>query len=779
MPGVRSAAAFSPRVLLGAGTAFALGLAATLAAYAPPTPVSRVDAESEGRFSAEAAFQHLTDLLGEQVPHPTGSAANRVVRSRVIEHFDRLGWQVSTQAAPSCRAAYHLINCADVVNVIAKRPGANPTGTLVAATHYDSVPAGPGVADAGASVAALMQIAESITRGAPARNDIVFLITDGEERNLLGAKAFVDEHPLAGDVAAVVNLESRGSSGLSFLFETSENNGWLVDSYLRTATRPATSSLFYEVYRRLPNDTDLTVFKEAGWPGLGFAFIDGYADYHTPNDSLERLDLGSLQHQGDNALGLIRDLGARDFAGSDSGNATYMDLLGVASVAWDEAWTALLGGILLLVVVASAARWLLACALTFGQLLWGAGIWLVAALAAIWAAQLSVAVVQSLSELSRPWAAYPVSMRLTLWSWPILVAASLVCALGRRAGYPGLALGPSIAFALLAAILALFVPGVSVHFLLPLMPWCVLLIVLGSSRAFEPTPAAAFGWCAVLLGSCLSFLFLGVGLETALGFEQSLPIVLALTFAFTPLWPLLECGRGAQRLLMAGLSAVVVAGVIATIGGTAFSEARPQRLSIGFLQNHAGGSVWFAGQAGSPPPKALTDAVPLALSDGPLLPGIIGRRYVSMEEAALFAEPTLRVGEDRVAPDGIRRLTLELTSPREADQLLLGVPREARLVAIEVAGVVEEPDRSSAEGVTWLICLRATCERSQVTLYLASSDPVELTLADRSYGLPPQGRTLLDARPSHAIPSGIGDVTIVSTRSTLAVADRGPTPANN
>lgn len=779
MPFDDSTTAFSPRAILGAGAVFALTLAATFASYAPPAPLSPEYAASQDRFSAEGAFGNLVDLLGEQLPHPTGSKANAEVRGRLIEHFAQLGWQVTTQSAPSCRAAYHLINCADVVNVIAKWPGTDSTGTVVAGTHYDSVPAGPGAADAGASVAALMQIAEYVTQAGPARNDIVMLITDGEERGLLGAEAFVEGHPLAGEVAAVINLEARGSSGLSFLFETSENNGWLVDSYLRTATRPATSSLFYEVYQRLPNDTDLTVFKEAGLPGLGFAFIDGYPDYHTPNDNLERLHLGSLQHQGDNALGLIRDLAARDFENSDLGNATYMDVLGLGSISWDEGWTALVGGILLLAVVATAGYWLRARALTLGQLLWGGGIWILAMLAAIWATQLSVALVQSLSEFSQPWVAYPLSMRLVMWCWPVLIAVALVYALGRRASYAGLALGPATVFALVAALLALSVPGVSVHFLFPLAPWAVFLLLLSVTRAFEPTAAVAYGWCAVLFGTCLSFLFLVVGLETALGFEQSLPIVAALAFALTPLWPLLLCTRAAQRLLLVGTSAVVVAGVIATIGTPAFSESRPQRLSMGYLQTQEDVFVWYAGRAGSPPPSELTEVVPLALSDGGLLPGIMGRRYVSAEEQALLSAPTLEVREDIVTPQGWRQLTLALTSPRQADELLLGVPRDAQLLAVEVAGVVEETDRPSIEGITWLICVRPTCERSEVTLRLASSGPFELTLADRSYGLPPQGQALLDARPSRAVPSGIGDVTIVTRRTRIVAPDSGTSLAQN
>ena len=45
------------------------------------------------------------------------------------------------------------------------------------------------------------------------------------------------------------------------------------------------TSLAVEVYRRMPNSTDLTVFLEAGIPGLNFAFISGVARGPQMNDN--------------------------------------------------------------------------------------------------------------------------------------------------------------------------------------------------------------------------------------------------------------------------------------------------------------------------------------------------------------------------------------------------------------------------------------------------------------------------------------------------------------
>ena len=96
------------------------------------------------------------------------------------------------------------------------------------------------------------------------------------------------------------------------MFETSDGNGWLIDQYAQAVPQPLATSLSMDVYRIMPNDTDLTVFKRAGMGGLNFAFGGGVAYYHSAEDTPENLDDDTLQHQGDNALATTRHLGRVD-----------------------------------------------------------------------------------------------------------------------------------------------------------------------------------------------------------------------------------------------------------------------------------------------------------------------------------------------------------------------------------------------------------------------------------------------------------------------------------
>ena len=113
-----------------------------------------------------------------------------------------------------------------------------------------------------------------------------------------------------------------------YTFETSPGDNWLISQYAQAAPYPLASSLMYEIYRRLPNDIDFTVYKSAGYGGLDFAVIGDSAYYHTALDDTAHVDLGSLQHQGSYALALVRHFGDLDLAAAHTEDAVYFNALG-------------------------------------------------------------------------------------------------------------------------------------------------------------------------------------------------------------------------------------------------------------------------------------------------------------------------------------------------------------------------------------------------------------------------------------------------------------------
>jgi hypothetical protein len=308
-----------------------------LAYFATRTPAPVPATASERMFSAERAMDDVRAIA--RAPHPTGSAENARVRDYLLARLRSLGLQASVQSVDASAFAADRrrrdgagLN-GPVENVTGVLPGRDPRlPAVLLMSHYDSVPDSPGAADDAVGVAAGLEVVRALTaEGRPLRT-VVLLFTDAEEVGLNGARAFWGEagpaHPLAARVGAVLNAEARGGGGRSLLFETSPAAGGLVRAYAGTAVRPAGNSLAAFVYEMLPNDTDFTVAKRAGTMGLNFGFLGRPEQYHQPSSTPEALDRGSLQHTGDQLLGLTRELAGSARLPAPAPNLVYSDVLG-------------------------------------------------------------------------------------------------------------------------------------------------------------------------------------------------------------------------------------------------------------------------------------------------------------------------------------------------------------------------------------------------------------------------------------------------------------------
>lgn len=91
------------------------------------------------------------------------------------------------------------------------------------------------------------------------------------------------------------------------IMEANNGNSKLVEAFTEANPKyPVATSLAYSIYKLLPNDTDLTVFrKEGAIQGFNFAFIDDHYDYHTALDIPERLDNNTLSHQASYLMPLL------------------------------------------------------------------------------------------------------------------------------------------------------------------------------------------------------------------------------------------------------------------------------------------------------------------------------------------------------------------------------------------------------------------------------------------------------------------------------------------
>src|ERR1041385_6304141 len=273
-------------------------------------------------FSAARAFAIEKQLLAGIGAHPIGSPANAIVRTRILGVLQSLGYETHVEEVFACDS--HA-QCAMVRNVIAHVPGMPSRPAVMLLAHYDSVPAGPGASDDGTGVATLLEVARAV-RCESFRNPLLIVFTEGEEGGLLGAEAFASDVN-APEVAAVVNIDNRGTSRASLLYEATSNDRLIVDRVVHALPQPVTSSLFSTIYDLMPHDTDFTVFKRGGKSGVNFAAIGDQWAYHTPFDNLGRVSLRTLQHHGDNALAAVRALSTGEIRHSTDQNVVWFDVL--------------------------------------------------------------------------------------------------------------------------------------------------------------------------------------------------------------------------------------------------------------------------------------------------------------------------------------------------------------------------------------------------------------------------------------------------------------------
>lgn len=579
----------------------------------PIQPLS-VDA-SDKVFSAGRSYQLLEHLTKEQVPHVVDMPANRVVEQRIIKYLKDLGYQPSIQQTDVCRARSGSGRCTQVRNIIVEVEGTNSSKGILLSAHYDSVPAGPGVSDAITAVGTLLETARLLSLSPAPKNTIVFLFNEGEEYGLMGAKAFMDKHPLAKEVHIALNIEARGTTGKSVMFETGENSGWLVDIYAGSTPSALTSSLFYEAYKVLPNDTDLTIFKQGNLQGLNFAHAENLPHYHTPLDNLEQLNLGSLQHHGDNIWGVLKTIKDLDLNDTAVGNLVYTDILSIFVISWSESinlpFTLLMCGLFIAVLVLTVKR----LDLSTRSILVSFLIILLSVLAGIAISIGLQSLAQSMSGSTTPWLSNELPMRFALWLG-ILTAMIYLgrYGLAKRSPLEALvALGSLwMLFSLLSAIV---VAGISFLFLIPLIVTTVGIIFVYLNRTSDSLDnfiqKIIIG---IAITNAVTFVAVAFVLEIMVTFRMSLAVGTMLSFCLANLLPSLasqQKSSSGNSIHSIGLTTIAL--LVGCITWTSFqppySATNPQHLNIVYVQHQGGQSFINTGNQNSKIPQSLRDAL--------------------------------------------------------------------------------------------------------------------------------------------------------------------------
>lgn len=720
-------------------------------------------------FSSGRAMRYLTVIA--QHPHPMGTPAHAEVRDYILGELRGLGLQPEIQ-----RTA--IVNPRDrppflggtVENVVARIAGTANTKAIVLVAHYDSVPAGPGASDDGAGIAALLETARALKAGPALKNDVILLFSDGEEPRLLGAKAFVSEHRWAKDAGLVMNLEARGNTGPALMFQTSNGNGWLIREFAQAAPYPFASSLFYDLYQVLPNDTDFTEFEEAGIPGFNFAFIDGYLHYHTALDTLANVDERSLQHHGSYVLALTRHFGDLSLENTRETDAVFFNTLGSRFVYYSRAWVIPLLALTALVWLVVAVLGFRRRQLTLSGVILGFLAFLANVIVAPLLVTLLLLVVNTLHPEYRSIPhGEPYNSYLYLISFvaiTIAITSALYSLFNKKISVPNLAFGALLGWLVLAVLASLLFQGGSYLFIWPLLFSLIGTGVVFAAKQQENVWTRRFVvplLCAVpgiLLFTPLIYL---VAISLTLRLAAVVAAIVALLLG--SLIPHLKCMLTPNKWLLPGAAALLSLGfLVAGNMASGFNASQPKPNDVMYAMDaDTGKAVWASAE---PTPDAWTRQFFAEGVQRARLPQFfpVSPRDLTLGPAPLVSltAPHIALLDDKTG-DGVRTLRMRITSPRQAPVVLVFVGDSTEVLGAAIDGKpIARNDTPAREGsrISWGMTYWAfPSEGLELTLDVKPSGPVHIRVVDRTDGLPEiPGQSFQDRPNSTMIAPSFGNV---------------------
>lgn len=738
-------------------------------------PAIRVNAPPT-EFSSARAQEYLKVIAAK--PHPIGSPGHAEVRDFIFGELVKLGLQPQVQTTTAINTHWDPpYRAATVQNIVARIQGAANTRAVLLVAHYDAAQLSLGASDDGAAVVSLLETLRALKASAPLKNDVIFLATDGEEAGLLGATAFVKQHPWAKDVGVVLNFEARGDHGPSIMFETSGGNGWLIDEFAESVSSPIANSLSTDIYGLLPNDTDFTVFKQAGMNGLNFAYIEGSNVYHSNIDDVANLDERSLQQHGMYALALARGFGNSDLNGPiTTSDDVYFDLFGRKLIHYSQT-TALVLSILVALITLGA----IGLGLRRGLLTWsGLAFGFLALLLSMIAATLPVMLVwwlldryvvsRALLQQGDTWTNHLYLIGFVLIA---VAATSIVYALFRKkVSVDNLATGALVWFLPLLIVAHIYFPGGSYLVVWPLLfaliAW-ILKFTLPAGKLSLTKLCLISAVCAapgfILISPLIYQTFVAVGISST-----SL-IIVPVTLLLGLLVVNFELAASSFRwLLPAASTLAAVCFIAAALLQPEFTQQEPKSNEIFYVLNaDTGKAVWATADARPDEWTSQFLSANAAAAPLPDLPWLNEQAFLQQPApATTLTGPDIKIIDDQVQ-DQTRLIHMRVSSARDAAQLFIYSGTEISEASVNGQPLVKRQDAPAWQKDQMLIYSAPPREGIELVLKTKSSEPLIMKVVDRSYQFPEIANLAIKARPSDIVPApfSYSDSTFISKSLTL------------
>ena len=216
-------------------------------------------------------------------------------------------WQVEPDSIAKLKQVVH--QKLSLNNVLGMIEGKNKNEYVIVGAHYDHLGIDPfldgdeiynGADDNASGVSAVLQIARAFlaTGQQPMRN-VIFAFWDGEEKGLLGSRAFVQSFPQIDQVKGYLNFDMIGRNN-------DESNPTHV-VYFYTESHPAFGEWLkhdiekyhlnltpnYRPWDKPVGGSDNGTFAKRDIPIIWY-HTDAHPDYHLPSDHAERINWDKL-----------------------------------------------------------------------------------------------------------------------------------------------------------------------------------------------------------------------------------------------------------------------------------------------------------------------------------------------------------------------------------------------------------------------------------------------------------------------------------------------------
>jgi Peptidase family M28 len=236
----------------------------------------------------ELARLEMSPFGGEAIPFYSAARHIAAPPTAFISGADATRLLELEGATARVRIAGRFVPGRTERNVVARLEGES-ADTIVVCAHYDSVWRGPGAIDNATGVEGVRRLAERFASGARPSRSIEFCAFAAEEIGLLGARVYVFEAGIRGDlerIRGVVNLDCIAHGERLMVLASPPELLGRAEGLARSL---GLTERYETDFTTVARGVDSVPFAEAGVPAATIVHFP-YPEYHTPRERPELVD---------------------------------------------------------------------------------------------------------------------------------------------------------------------------------------------------------------------------------------------------------------------------------------------------------------------------------------------------------------------------------------------------------------------------------------------------------------------------------------------------------